>query len=212
MEIPRILESIRSDNSRKAKESILTNQKNNNLLKDIFYYTYNPLLSYYIRAIPDYTPCTAHTKCMSLKEAIGILPEFYNRVVTGNAAIDRLSYILSRLHKDNAKIFECIITRDLRCGVSESTINKIWENLLPSYPCLLASPDTPKNRAKIKFPAIAQEKCDGMRINAIVACGRVEYKSRNGMPVDCATPELNSQILEFSQRIGTNTSKDKGTQ
>lgn len=201
MDIHDIFKALRSDNSRKGKEAILEQNRDSQILRDIFYHTYNPLICYYIKAIPTYETTSPY---ISLKTAISKLTKFSNRDVTGNAAIEYLRDILSHLEPQNANIFKCIIDRDLRCGVSESTINKIWKNLVPSYPCLLATADTPKARAKIKFPAFAQEKCDGMRINVIVCIqdGTLEYRSRSGNTVMCGTQEMNKQFLEFSRRIG----------
>ena len=194
-----IIQNLRNTNSRKAKEDILSKNKNNDLLKNILYHTYNPHISYYIKAIPTYT---AKPPYISLSQAVSYLSDFSNRIFTGNAAIDRLSIILSQLRSNDAQIFECIITRDLRCGISEATINKIWKNLVPTYPCLLATPDSPKARAKIKFPALAQEKCDGMRVNAIATKDSVEYKSRQGREVLCGWSQVDAEIRKLALKLG----------
>jgi DNA ligase-1 len=44
-----------------------------------------------------------------------------------------------------------------------------------------------------------------MRVNVIVSCGRVEFKSRNGMLIDCANPQLIYEFLSFSKSLGYDT-------
>jgi ATP-dependent DNA ligase len=48
---------------------------------------------------------------------------------------------------------------------------------------MLCSPFEQKLIDKIKFPAYAQMKMDGMRFNAIVREGKVEFRSRNGKEI-----------------------------
>ena len=81
-------------------------------------------------------------------------------------------------------LYRAVVTRDLRSGFSESTANKVWPNLVSVYPCMLCSTMDEKLLAKIKFPAYFQMKLDGMRFNAIVRDNKVEYRSRNGKPLE----------------------------
>jgi ATP-dependent DNA ligase len=52
------------------------------------------------------------------------------------------------------------------------------------YPVMLCSQYEQKLVDKIKFPAYVQMKMDGMRFNAIVRNGTVEFRSRNGKELD----------------------------
>jgi ATP-dependent DNA ligase len=106
-----------------------------------------------------------------------------SREVTGNAAIAHLRAILSGLESDDAKVIERIIDKSLDCGVQVSTANDVWPGLIKEYPCMLCSPFEQKLIDKIKFPAYAQMKMDGMRFNAIVREGKVEFRSRNGKQI-----------------------------
>lgn len=54
----------------------------------------------------------------------------------------------------------------------------IGDKVIENFPCMLASPQ--KFLDRIKFPAIAQEKADGMRANIINKNGKVYVYSRNG--------------------------------
>ena len=90
---------------------------------------------------------------------------------------------LEALNEDDAKVIERIIQKDLKCGVQVSTANSVWTGLVSEYPVMLCSQFDQKLVDKVKFPAIVQTKMDGMRFNAIVKDGKVEYRSRNGKEI-----------------------------
>ena len=180
-QIYNIFEQLASDNSRLAKEAILIKHKGNTTLQRVFYLALDPFQQFYIRKIPEYTP--RKTVAITLDKALDDLDALNKRVVTGNAAIAYLKNILEVLTENDAKIIERIIAKDLRCGVSEATANKIWPKLISTYPVMLASGYDQKLVDKIKFPAYVQLKLDGMRFNAIVRGQTVEFRSRNGREI-----------------------------
>jgi ATP-dependent DNA ligase len=111
------------------------------------------------------------------------LYDLSSRQVTGNAAIEYLRMLLASLNEDDAKVLERIIDKSLDCGVQVSTANDVWPGLIKEYPVMLCSPFEQKLVDKIKFPAYAQMKMDGMRFNAIVRDGKCEFRSRNGKEI-----------------------------
>ena len=126
------------------------------------------------------------------------------RQSTGNEAISFLTKLLSSLTEDDAKVLECVIQKDLDCGVQESTANKIWKDLIPSFPCMLASAFDQKLIDKVQFPALVQLKMDGMRFNAIVDAKTktVEYRSRNGKEVQIDNWLMDEAFLAMAKNIG----------
>jgi hypothetical protein len=176
-----ILNQLEANNSRNFKIELLTKHKDNELLKEVCRLANDPFTQFYQRKIPDYTPTQFFT--ISLESAITSLSMLSSRYHTGKAAINHLIYILSTVSLSDAKVIERIIGKDLKCGVSTSTINKVWPNLISEFPCMLCSGFEQKLVDKIKFPAIVQEKCDGMRFNAIVKNGIVEFRSRSGKEI-----------------------------
>jgi ATP-dependent DNA ligase len=97
-------------------------------------------------------------------------------------------------------VIEKIIQKDLRCGVSVSTANKVWPNLVMDYPCMLCSQYEQKLVDKIKWPALVQLKMDGMRFNAIIRNGTVEYRSRNGKELNLLG-NLDKDFIILSQGV-----------
>lgn len=180
-----ILNEIAATSSRNEKEAIIRREINNEDLKQVYFLAYDPFTQFYIRKIPAYT--TSPSKMdgqKSLQGAMRDLKELSTRQVTGNAAIAFLANVLSLVKAEDAQVIERIIGKDLKCGASDSTANKVWPGLVHDYPCMLASAYDEKLVAKMKWPAMAQLKMDGMRFNAIVKNGKCEFRSRNGKEID----------------------------
>ena len=201
MTVFEILDSLASDNSRLAKEAILKANKNNKELQRAFKLALDPLISYYIRKIPSYKA----TGNKQLSWAMDQLEnEFATRNVTGNAAIELLTNVLESLNEADASVIQRIIGKDLRCGVSEATANKIWTGLVSSYPVMLASGFDQKLVDKITFPAYCQLKLDGMRFNAIVKNNTVEYRSRNGKELTIPNKNFDETFIRLANLYGGN--------
>ena len=180
MNINEFLNSLAENASRNFKIDQLNAQSDNETLREVIRLALDPFTQFYQRKIPEYTTDKHQT---SLDQAMLALYDLKERVVTGNAAIEYLRMLLSSVSADDAKVLERIIAKDLKCGVDVSTANKVWSGLIPEYPCMLCSPFEQKLVDKIKFPAYAQMKMDGMRFNAIVRDGKVEFRSRNGKQI-----------------------------
>lgn len=176
--VDKIFNELAATSSRLEKEAILTANKNNAVLRWACFLALDPFTNFYIRKIPKYK--TGIGPYTSLQHALDKLFALSTRQVTGNAAIEYLTKLLEELEPEDAKVIERVIEKDLRCGVSEATVNKIWSGHVPTYPCMLASGYDDKLVNKITWPANVQLKLDGMRFNAIVRNGSVEFRSRNG--------------------------------
>jgi hypothetical protein len=150
-----LFETLASNNSRNFKIDFLKQHKDNELLKEVIRLALDPFTQFYIRIIPEYTTLY-ETPIATLKQAVDSLSILSSRTLTGNAAIAQLTLTLSALSKDDAKVIERIIKKDLNCGVNVSTVNKVWSNLIPEYPCMLCSSYDEKLVSKIKYPAFAQ--------------------------------------------------------
>jgi hypothetical protein len=183
MKILDILNEISSTSSRLEKEAILRREAGNDTLKKVFFLAYDPFTQFYQRKIPSYMP-TKDNQADTLDPVLDSLQALSSRQVTGNAAIEFLTKLLSSLTKDDAKVLERVVSKDLKCGASESTANKIWPELIHEYPCMLCTPFDEKLVSKFKWPAMVQLKMDGMRFNAIVKNGACEFRSRNGKEIN----------------------------
>jgi len=194
-----ILDEIGESKSRLHKEAVIEKYKNDQDFLEVLDGALNPYIQYYMYKIPDYTPY-AHVD-LWIDETFALLRRLSERHVTGNNAIKLVEDMLSGLSEDEAEVIKRVIKKDLRVGVNAKTVNKVIPGLIPSFPCMLANSYTKKNLDRIKFPAYAQEKLDGMRVNIIVVKGKVSYRSRNGKLI-----ELHSH----SNAIFTNMAKITG--
>lgn len=195
MSVLDILNDVASDNGRKHKEAILTKFAECGLLKDTVKLALDPTINFYIRQIPAFK---TSGNDRGLGWAMEQLGQLANRTVTGNAAITHLSYVLGEVNEDDAQVVARIIAKDLRCGVSDSTANKIWKGLIPEYPVMLASKFDQKLVQQVSFPAEAQVKLDGMRVNVIVQNGNVATFTRNGKLVEIGD-HFDHPFLEMAQ-------------
>jgi ATP-dependent DNA ligase len=192
-----IFKALAADNSRLAKEKILKDNLTNLTLRRVLFLALDPYTQFYIKRIPPYKTGVIRSK-LTLEQALYELDKLSSRTVTGNAAIYHLHWILESLPAGDAEVIVRIIEKDLRCGVSEATVNKIWKNLIPTYPVMLASGYDEKLMAKMQYPAYVQLKLDGMRFNAIVKNGAVEFRSRNGKLINLLG-NLEQEFLEISK-------------
>lgn len=181
MTILSILDLIASDTKRKHKEAVLETNRNNDLLKKVFKAAYDPFITYWVAAHPV---VETHNATMPLGKAIdSILETVAGRNLTGHAAIEFYRSILESLSGSDAVVLQRIIDRDLRVGVSQATINKIWKKLIPVHEVMLAG----KEPAKLKFPnVVVQNKYDGIRCLVTHNCdGSIEMRSRAGNLITC---------------------------
>lgn len=195
-----IFEELKADNSRLAKEAILRKNAGNADLVKTINLALTPFCQFYIRKIPNYNSSTTNLK--TLEWALKQLDVLSSREKTGHAAIDHLTFILENVSKEDAKVIERIIAKDLKCGVSEATANKIWPGLVPSFPIMLASGYDEKLIEKTKFPAYVQLKLDGMRFCAIVQSGNVEFYSRNGKQLEIPNNLFKEPFISLSKFYG----------
>ena len=195
-EVFEILEDLAGNPSRNYKIATLRANENNKVLREVVRLALDPFTQFYIRKIPAYT--AEGNGC--LVQAMDKLFELSHRVLTGNAGIEHLASILTSLSPKNAKVLERIIAKDLKCGVSIATANDVWPGLIMEYPVMLCSGFEQKLIDKIKWPAMVQLKMDGMRFNAVVRDGTVEFKTRNGKTIDLLG-NLEQEFIQLSNGV-----------
>jgi len=115
-----------------------------------------------------------------------IITGFVNRSLTGNLARDTVAKMMKSATKAQWNgWYRRILIKDLRCGVSEKTVNKVVEKKWPDYAipifsCQLAH-DSANHESKVSGQKLIEVKLDGVRVITIVyPDGRVDMFSRNG--------------------------------
>ena len=181
-----ILSRLEAVTGRLEKEAILEAHATDPVFKEVCRLTLDPLVNFYIKKLPEPDASKGviqPPEIIRLEHALQDLKsKLCSRMLRGHDARDHVAFLLGCLTEDDREVLRRVLGRNLKCGVSEATVEKIWPDLKLSYPCMLVSPLDSKT--KLTFPMIAQTKMDGMRFNAIVENGQVTYRSRAGKELD----------------------------
>jgi DNA ligase-1 len=131
---------------------------------------------------------------------------FVNRSLTGNLARDTVNKMMAGATKAQWNgWYRRILIKDLRCGTSEKTINKIVEKKYDSYSipifgCQLAH-DSANHESKVTGQRLIEVKLDGVRIITIVhPDGRVDQFSRNGKEL-VNFPHIKKQFASIADSL-----------
>ena len=185
MKIKEILMEIAANGGKIYKRDTLTKYKDNQLLKDVIYKAHSPRINYYIKQLPEYTPCVDMVPS-GLDWGLLQLEELSSRKLTGNDGREHLKMILESLSPDDAYVIERIIDRNLKIGMSTG-INKVISKLIEETPYQGAKSFSEKGARKLfvlakknNEPVISQVKADGTYRNAMIQDGIVELVSRQG--------------------------------
>ncbi len=181
-----IIKKIESSNARLFKESVLLEQMklNNNVFFKGLNLAYNKLLTFGVKKIPV-SDCEG--KGLDWQEFEEVATYLINRKLTGHAARDKIKDLMMKSCKQEWNFFfRRILQKDMRCGVSEKTINNVakknnFQNyLIPVFSCQLAQ-DVENHQKKLSGKKILEVKLDGVRaISILYPSGKVDIFSRNG--------------------------------
>lgn len=199
-----ILEKLESTTSRNEKEKIIF-QSVGITFKRVLLLAYDPLINFYIKKIPQYEPADDPTYiAYSMEMALDQLKVLWSREKTGHDAIAFLKNLLEAVTPRDAIVLERIVLKDLRCGISSSTINKVWKDYIPETPYMRCS--LLKDMKKVNWlkGLMSQTKADGSFTYANLNddC-TVEFTTRNGRQYDADKPhfyKLVSLIREYVMR------------
>ena len=185
-----IITKLEADNSRLAKELVLADAMEEGL--DEFFegvkMALDPLYTFGVKQVPESKVDGQGLNWPTFKE---LARKLNNRSLTGHNARDAI--ILCR---DIATIeqwnmfYRRILIKDLRCGVSEKTVNKVAKKFpqysIPIFTCPLAH-DSANHEKKMIGKKQVEVKLDGVRVITIIQgdtshgnFSRVEMFSRNG--------------------------------
>ena len=178
----KIIKELESDNSRLFKEGIVENNLNNIEFQEGLSMCLDPLITFGVKQVPESEQDGDGLKWDDFKRDVDLLIE---REKTGHAARDLIIDLMSSAKKDQWNDwYRRILIKDLRCGVSEKTVNNVAKRMdlefkVPIFSCMLAH-DGAKHPKKIKGDCLVEYKYDGVRVIAIVKNGKATLYSRNG--------------------------------
>lgn len=195
-----IIKELRQTSSRNEKESILLANKDNEILKKVFYLAYDPSINFYIKKIPNSWLHDDETFGENWEPVFDTLEEIYSRKVTGNEALENLLFMLNSIDCNMAHLVCNIVKKDLDCGVQTTTINKIWKGLVTEPPYLSYTLFSEKLIKSFKLPCYSQIKLDGLYADVFVMKDSVSYRSRSGINCKFKLPEsVEEKLINLAQ-------------
>ena len=160
------------------------------------YQAYNPFYAFNVRQVPETTGLTGRDNPWPRFWAL--LEDLRTRGISGHRARDAIQECADEFDSDEwNSLARRVLIKDLRCGVSEKTINKVvgkTEYRIPVFSCQLAqdSTDQPKKLRGIKR---LECKLDGVRVLAVVSGDACTLYSRNGKEFE-NFPQIAEAILD----------------
>jgi len=184
MKVYEILQQIKETSSTNKKQEILKQHKDNDLLKKVLFYAYNPFYQYYVKKYDKLPNKGEITLEHSSHIIFDTLDNLRLRKITGNAARNEVEYLYQKLDEHDAWVFDGILQKDFKIGINAKLINKVFENFIPITSYMGAIPFNMKKLEKLleEGEVWSQEKLDGMFCNLYYNCetGELRTFARNG--------------------------------
>ena len=149
------------------------------------YQAYNPYYVFGVKKVLETDNITGQTnpwpRFWALCEALR------TRSITGHAARDRIQEIAEQFDSIEWNgLARRVLIKDLRCGITERTLNKVLGNTewqIPVFECQLAT-DSEKHTGKMIGLKRIEQKLDGVRVLAVITKNTTNLYSRNGKPFE----------------------------
>lgn len=178
-DVVKIINQIASVSSIKEKENILRANKDNQLLKDILYFVFN---SYITTGINN----KKINKNINLMPSVdlNIIEEAMNYLKVNNTGrdidiINIQSFIKKHNEEELQHFIKNIVTKELKIGMTATSINKVVPNFIPTFNVMLAK-NFEEYKHKIKGDFVITQKLDGNRLVVIKENGNIKSYTRQG--------------------------------
>lgn len=202
-----IIQELEADASRLAKEAILKREAEagNTEFYAGVHLALNNYITFGVKKVPSFSgPDGQGLPWEAFAELAHLL---YTRQLTGHDARDAIELALSASTKSQWNDwYRRILIKDLRCGISEKTVNKILKDAkldtIPVFECMLAH-DGANHEKKVVGTKLLEPKLDGVRCITIVnyeARSVVQY-TRNGKVLENFS-HIADALLQHIDTIG----------
>ena len=180
-----VIEQLEADNSRLAKEAVILAAMEEGL--DEFFegvcMALDPLVTFGVKQVPERSDVLTG-QGLDWNTFKVLAEQLRNRELTGHAARDAIELAMSVATTEQWNgFYRRILIKDLRCGMSEKTVNKVAKQFpqyaVPVFTCALAH-DSAKHEKKMTGVKQIEIKLDGVRVITIIRGNKVEMFSRNG--------------------------------
>jgi len=185
MNVYDILKELNSTSKKNDKLAIIKEHANNDVFVKILSFTYDKLsTNYYVKKLLPVNSIGISTLDDNIDALDALLNDLSSRKITGNTALNTIKLFMENYTSESQDIITKIIKRDLKCGFSESSINKAIPNLIPTFDVALAQSykDHASKVWDIKKDWYVSRKMDGLRNICKKIDGKFSFYSRKGKP------------------------------
>ena len=176
-----IINQLRSTTKTNEKLAILKNNQDNELLKEILYYTYSDKNYGFSEKLLRQAMESYETKfILTWKSYKDMLDELSSSNI--NDKLREQTYeFLSLYSEEERDLYINIISNDLKIGMNVKSINKAIPGLIPTFGVQLAESFFKQKEGFLDGKEfILSTKLDGNRLVAIKNKDKVEFKTRQG--------------------------------
>jgi DNA ligase 1 len=157
-----LLEKLMTTNSTKEKAEILRTSDVTENEKDALISCYDPSILFYVSKIPEPESIGDMDFDQAFLKFKNLTASLTSRDVTGNRARTYVKVFLESCNEEAQKIFTMILEKDLRLGMSASTLNKVWPDCIAKFKVQLAKTYDPEKKYDTEH-WYASPKLDGIR-------------------------------------------------
>jgi DNA ligase-1 len=181
-----IVQELEENNSRLIKEAVIkvVAVQGNDWFFEGCRLALDPMVTFGLKQVPEKKDNTGDGLPREL--FLELCRQLTARTATGNYARELVIQAMAMATQEQWNgWYRRILIKDLRCGVSEKTINKVVEKInvnyiVPTFACQLAH-DSANHEGKLAGQKLIEVKLDGVRVITVVwPDGRVLQFSRNG--------------------------------
>ena len=130
--VNKIIEQLRATSSTKDKISILHNNKDNEMLKKVLLYTYDPYKKYGIQK-KNLTSKIKSNIIKTWQEPFEMFDELAESNINDGLKDSVKVYLQSKVPEDLQELIICILLKDLKIKINATTINKVFPNLIYQF-------------------------------------------------------------------------------
>ena len=194
----KIITALQNTQGSNAKKAILEANKDNELLKEYLRVTYDPRINFYIKQLPmPVVNKEDNLDDFELHDIELLVERIAGRQYTGYDAKAYLRIFFSELTESGEALARYMLLKDIKAGISVSTINKVWPDLIFSQGYMRCS--LPKDVDLVEWPwkegVYSQVKMDGMY--AAVCNKQVITRNGSVFPYDLLPEQLKIEMGKY---------------
>jgi DNA ligase-1 len=166
------VKQLNSSDSRLHKESVIESIlsaaivgfKNAEIFLNLLHCTYNPYITFGVKQVPDSNDIEGAEN--PWEDFVNMINLLTMRGLTGNLARDAINTMMSRFDSEEWNLVCApVLRKDIRCGISDKTINKVVKKTkyeIPVFGCQLAT--SCEGRPEMRGLKRLEPKLDGVRM------------------------------------------------